>query len=261
MAVHQVRQTITLIINMVKRDVQTKYLGSYLGILWAFIQPLSIILLYWFVFQLGFRSVPVGNVPFIVWLTTGLIPWFFFSEGLSSATHSITESSYLVKKVLFRVSLLPVIKICSALLIHLFFVFVLLCLLWIYGLNLSIYSLQAIYYIFAAFVFTTALSWLTSSIIVFFKDLGQIIGVVLQMGFWLTPIVWFLNVMPDGVQKILKLNPLFYIVEGYRDSFLYQEWFWNHTNLTLYFWGVTLCVLLLGVIVFKKLKPHFADVL
>ena len=111
-----------LLIDLAKNDFKSRYLGNYLGILWAFVQPTVMIIIFWFVFQVGFKSMPVDNFPFILWLMAGMVPWFFFAESLQSATNSILSNSFLVKKVVFRVSLLPIIQIISALAIHIFFI-------------------------------------------------------------------------------------------------------------------------------------------
>ena len=103
------------------RFFKTKYAGSYLGIIWAFVQPVVTILLYWFVFQVGFRSRPLGDYPFVLWLTAGLVPWFFFSDAWNGATNSMLEYSFLVKKVVFDIGILPVIKIFSAFFVNIFF--------------------------------------------------------------------------------------------------------------------------------------------
>jgi lipopolysaccharide transport system permease protein/teichoic acid transport system permease protein len=114
---------------------------------------------------------------------------------------------------------------------------------------------------FATTVLLLGLAWLTSSIMVFFKDMGQIIAMFVQFGFWGTPIFWSLNIVPERYHAIIKANPVHYIVKGYRDSMINHEWFWYDQTLTLYFWIVTLFIFILGGLTFKKLKPHFADVL
>ena len=111
-----------LIVYLAKNDFKTKYAGSYLGIVWAFVQPIVTICLYWFVFELGFRSTAVDDAPFVLWLMAGLVPWFFFSEALINATNCFIEYSYLVKKVVFNISVLPLVKIISSLFVHVFFV-------------------------------------------------------------------------------------------------------------------------------------------
>lgn len=110
-----------MIFKLAKNDFKTKYAGSYLGIIWAFVQPIMTILLYWFVFQVGFRSQPYGDYPFVLWLTAGLVPWFFFSDAWNGATNSMLEYSFLVKKVVFDIGILPVIKIFSAFFVNIFF--------------------------------------------------------------------------------------------------------------------------------------------
>jgi len=250
-----------LILELAKRDLKVRYLGSYLGILWAFILPTINILIFWFVFQVGFKSNPVDNFPFILWLLPGIIPWNFFSDSLMGATNSVLDNSYLVKKVVFRVSILPLIRVLSALFVHLFFIVFLFIMFFVYGYKPSIYNLQVFYYLFATGSLVLGLSWITSSLVIFFKDLGQLVAMVLQIGFWLTPIFWTSEILPVKYHFLVKLNPFYYIVEGYRETFIYHEWFWQHYKLTLNFWGITVSSLLIGVFLFKKLRPHFADVL
>ena len=250
-----------VILELTKKDFRARYLGSQLGILWAFIQPAMMIAIFWFVFQVGFKSTPVANFPFILWLMAGMIPWFFLSESIASATGSIQENSFLVKKVVFRVSVLPIVKILSALVIHLFFLAVLFLMLLLYGYPPTLYMLQAIYYLTGMLVLVLGISWLTSSLIVFLRDIGHVIGVVLQFGFWLTPIFWSIGYVPEPYRFWIKLNPAYYIVEGYRNTFIYGRWFWEDAALTLYFWVVALFFLGFGALLFRRLRPHFADVL
>ena len=254
-------QNRTLLWSLTKNDFKQRYLGNLLGVVWAFIQPTVTILIFWFVFQVGFKSQPVDNVPFILWLIAGMIPWFFFAEGLLSGTNSIVANNFLVKKVVFRVSLLPIVPLLSALVIHVFFIIFMFGMFMYYGYTPSLYWLQILYYLFATTVLLLGLSWLTSSIVVFFKDIGQIVAMIIQFGFWLTPIFWSMKMVPDKYQWIIELNPMVYIVNGYRESMIYQQWFWNDLNMTIYFWVVTGVIFVLGGLTFKKPRPHFADVL
>ncbi len=256
--VYQSRQ---LILNLAYNDFKAKFVGSYLGIVWAFVQPMVMIAVLWFVFQVGFRSMPIADVPFILWLSCGLIPWFFFSEGLGSATGSLIEYSYLVKKVVFRTSVLPLVKILSAYFVHIFFIILLFVLFLIHGYRPNIYYLQIFYYSFAQVILLIGLSWLTASLAVFIKDTAQIISVILQIGFWVTPILWPINMIPEQYQAFFKLNPMYYIVEGYRDTLIHGIGFWHRYNQGLYFWLVTAFLLIAGALLFKKLRPHFSDVL
>jgi lipopolysaccharide transport system permease protein len=250
-----------LILSLTHRDFRSRYLGSYLNFVWAFIQPALTLLILWFVFETGFKSAPVSGFPFILWLMTGLIPWFFFSECWAGATNSIVEYDYLVKKVVFRVSVLPVIKILSSLVVHLFFVAIIFFVFIIYGYRPDFYDLQVFYYLFATLVLVLGLSWMTSSLVVFIRDIGHIVAVLLQFGFWLTPIIWNLEMVPQNLHPLMKLNPAFYITEGYRDAFIHKVWFWEHPYWSIYFWIFTWVTFVVGGVVFAKLRPHFADVI
>ena len=250
-----------LVMNLAKNDFKTKYAGSYLGIIWAFVQPVVTIAVYSFVFQVGFRSGAVVNCPFVLWLMAGMVPWFFFSDALNGGTNSMLEYTYLVKKVVFKISILPIVKILSALFVHLFFVFITIILFALFGYYPDLYTLQVIYYSFCLFIFVLGLSYATCSIVIFFRDLGQIISIILQVGVWMTPIMWQETMVAEGSRWILKLNPIYYIVNGYREALIDKRWFWENPNQLVYFWLVTAIVFVFGLVIFKRLKMHFADVL
>ena len=251
----------TLLLSLTKNDLKQKYLGNILGVAWALIQPTATIIIFWFVFQVGFKSKPVDNFPFILWLVAGMFPWFYFAEGLSNGTNSIIANSFLVKKVVFRVSLLPIVSLLSALSIHIFFMFFMFAMFMYYGYMPEIYWIQVIYYVFALSILLLGLSWITSSVVVFFKDMGQLVAIIIQFGFWLTPIFWNITIIPEKYHWIIELNPIVYIIEGYRNSMIYHKWFWEDMSMTLYFWLVTAAIFIIGSLTFKKLRPHFADVL
>lgn len=259
--VRDIAQARQIIWMMAVQDIRTRYLGSYLGVLWAFIQPTVTILIFWFVFEVGFKAAPVNNIPFVLWLVAGMIPWFLVSEGLSGATGAILDNRYLVNKVVFRVSLLPVIRILSALSIHLFFLVFTTAMFACYNYRPDWHLLQLGYYLTAALLLVLGLAWITSALVIFYRDVGQVIAMLLQFGFWLTPIFWPISTIPPHYQKIVKLNPFYYIIEGYRASFLGQGWFWEDTGQMVYYWFITAVIVFAGVLMFRRLRPHFADVL
>ena len=107
-----------LIWDLSKNDFKTRFAGSYLGIIWAFVQPIVTVLVYWFVFEKGMHASGINlrsgiTAPFVLWLIAGLVPWFFFQEVLSGGTNALMEYSYLVKKVVFQIDILPIIKLIS----------------------------------------------------------------------------------------------------------------------------------------------------
>lgn len=250
-----------LIFELSKSDFKMRYAGSNLGVVWAFVQPVVTIIIYVFVFQVGFKSVPVENVPYVLWLVAGIVPWFFLSEALLNATNSLLEYSYLVKKVVFKINILPMVKIMSAIYVHAFFVVIAIAMYIINGIPLTIYAVQLVYYSLCTTVLVLGLSYITSSIVLFFRDLSQIVNILLQFGMWLTPIMWSITMMGPKLGMLMKLNPMYYVTDGYRDALYNGVWFWEKTGQTMYFWILAVLLLLVGSTVFKKLEKHFADVL
>lgn len=254
-----------LIIDLANKDFKMRYAASYLGAIWAFIQPIVTVLIYILVFQFGLRVQPSADgVPYALWLVAGMVPWLFFFEALLSATNSLLEFSYLVKKVVFKISVLPIVKILTALYVHAFFIVVGIVVFALFRYPLTISIIQVVYYTFAATALVLGLSYITASLVVFFRDLGQIVNIILQFLMWLTPILWKLedvDVIPANMHWILKLNPVYYIVSGYRDAFIYGTWFFEKPTWTIYFWCFVLVTGVLGIVTFKRLEKHFADVL
>ena len=255
-----------LIWELSKADFRKRFVGSYFGVVWMFIQPIVTVLIYWLIFgPIGFKSAPpVPNASYVQWLVPGIAPWFFFSEALNCGTGCLQEYNYLVKKVVFKVEILPVIKLISCLFVHAFFVAIMFIVFLVSGKRPQISWIQIIYYSFAASMYALALTYLTSAIQVFFKDMAQIVSICLQFGMWLSPIMYQETMFSTDypwIVTVLKLNPFYYIVAGYRDSILTGNWFWERPTLTVYFWVVTLVIGFAGLKVFKRLRPHFSDVL
>jgi len=254
-----------LILELSKADFRKRFVGSYFGIVWMFVQPMVTVLIYFFIFQQGFGSAsPVPNVPYVLWLVPGIVPWFFFSEALNSITNCLQEYSYLVKKVVFQVEILPVIKLISCMLVHGFFILIMLLMFLCHRRIPLVTWIQILYYTFAAAMLVLAIGCMTSAVNVFFKDMAQIVTICLQFGMWLTPIMYHESLFATKapwVVPVLKLNPFYYVVAGYRESMLTGDWFWERPKLTVYFWVVTVVVGLVGLKIFKCLRPHFSDVL
>ncbi|OHD25151.1 MAG: hypothetical protein A2086_08035 [Spirochaetes bacterium GWD1_27_9] len=251
-----------MIYQLVKNDLKIKYLGSHLGIIWAFIMPFVMVFVMRFVLQKGLKVGNMDGIPFLAWLIPGQAAWTFFNEALVTSTNTYIEYAYLVKKVNFRISILPLVKILSALFIHFLFLLVVLIILFFSKIPFSIYWFQVFYYVFALSLFVLGLSWITASLNVFVKDVLPVIVVILNFGMWLTPVFWNYKTLENKtIKMIVMLNPLTYIMDGYRKCFLYKTPFWNDGIWMVYFWGLTVLFMLVGVFLFKKLKPHFADVL
>ena len=255
-------QSKDLLFTLAYNDFKEKYLGSYLGIIWAIIRPALFITVVWFIFGIGFKAKPTNDdTPLVLWLLCGFIPWFFFAEAVSKSMEAIVSNTSLVKRVAFRVSILPLVKIFSALFIHIVSIVILLMIFILYGYQPSIYWLQIPYFVLCTIALVLGLGWLTSSLRVFIKDVSEVVGVVIQFGFWLTPIFWSIDIIPESYHSIIKLNPMFYIIEGYRNTLIHQTWFWEEPRLTIYYLVITSVIMMIGAVVFKRLRPHFGDVL
>ena len=154
-------------------------------------------------------------------------------------------------------------KVISNLFVHVAFVGFMFILFILMGLYPSVYAVQVIYYSVAMICFVTGLVYLTSAFCVFFKDLAQIISILMQVFMWSTPIMWNINAigLKGPLLYLFKLNPMFYIVQGYRDSMIDNVWFFEKADLTIWFWAVTILLFVIGSTMFRKLKVYFADVL
>jgi len=250
-------------LTLVYRDFQSKYMSTYLGLPWAFIQPAMYVVVIWFAFSYGLRAGSLDDgTPFVPWLMAGLIPWLFLSSTMFSSCNSLSEYSYLITKTKFNVSFIPLVKIFSGMIIHLILMaFIFLLWLFFFDLRPTIYWIQWIYYLFCIISLLAGISWLVASIHVFVKDIMHLVNIAVTILFWSTPIIWSYSMLSGNYRYIALLNPFFYITEGYRYTFLEQRWFFEFPEMNIFFWSVTLGILMLGVFTFQKLKPDFGDVL
>lgn len=246
---------------MARRTLADQFVGSVLGFVWVVLHPLILIAVFWVVFGLGFKAKPLNDVPFVVWLTAGLAAWTVFANIISGSVSVIVENRNLIKKMAFPSQILPVVKLIVALVNHLVLLAVMVVLLLYHAIPFSLYFFQFLYYLLAALLLGLGMSWMLAALNPFFRDMSHLVQVFIQVGFWATPIFWELRILPEKYHFFEKLNPIFYIVQGYRESFFYAVPFWAHPLQTIYFWGVVLFLLAGGGYVFKSLKPHFAEVL
>jgi ABC-type polysaccharide/polyol phosphate export permease len=250
-----------IIWELAKRDHQKSNKGSYLGFFWAYIQPLMFICIIWLLFGIGFRKGGGTDVPFLLYLITGMTSWHFFAENSSSIVNIVDNYSFLLNRVDFSMGMLPIARLISSLTNHSVFLVMSVIIGIFYGFNPGWYLFQLFYYFFAMTFLIIGIGWITSSTSLFIKDIQNLVKIIIQFGFWLTPIFWQLEKIPEQFHWILKLNPMVYIVMGYRDSFYNDIGFWSKPYDTAYFWLLTIVLLVIGSIVFRRLRPHFSDVI
>lgn len=251
-----------LVKAMTIRDFKSRYIGSAFGLAWAIIQPLAMMSILYFVFQYGLKTGQQDGKSFIAWFFSAIIAWNFFQDVLGSTANVYAEYSYVIKKMNFRLALLPLVKILSCLFIHFIFIIIILIVVFVTTGSPGWYFFQIFYYLFAMMFFLFGVTWFLSTLNVLLKDVGQMISIILQFGFWATPIAWPLSALPKNLHYLAKLNPIYYITEGYRKSLVLKVPIWEESFYqTLYFWGLSFGFLFLGFFVFRRLKSHFADVL
>jgi ABC-type polysaccharide/polyol phosphate export permease len=260
---HTIVEQRTVLFTLVLRDFRSRYLSSFVGLPWAFIQPAVYVFIIWFAFTFGLRT---GNttsgVPFAAWLLVSMIPWLFIGQTMIVSCMALPEYSYLIKKTKFNVSFIPIIKILSGMAVHLTMVLIIVfILIFNFKIYPTIYWIQIFYYLFATFVLLSGIAWFVASVNVYIKDMAHIVNIVVSMLFWATPIVWPYSKLSGNYRYIALLNPFFYITEGYRYTFIENRWFFEFPEMNFYFWTVTGIIFIVGILTFKRLKRNFGDVL
>ncbi|KXZ20555.1 Teichoic acid translocation permease TagG [Bacillus nakamurai] len=259
-----------LILRLAAYETKSKYQMNYLGVLWQFLNPLIQMLAYWFVFGLGIRkggpmATGAGEVPFILWMLAGLIPWFFISPTILDGSNSVFKRIKMVAKMNFPISSLPSVAIASNLFSYAIMMVIYIIALLASGIYPSLHWLQYIYYFVCLMAFLFSFSLFNSTISVLIRDYQFLLQAVTRLLFFLLPIFWDIHSKlganhPELV-PVLKLNPLFYIIDGFRNSFLDGQWFFQDVKYTLYFWLFTLFLLTVGSILHMKFRDKFIDFL
>jgi len=246
---------------MARRELATRYAGTLGGFLWVIVQPVATVLVFWFVFSVGFKATGPTGAPFILYFVCGYVPWLFFNEVLAASTNGVMGNAHLVKKISFPTEIIPVMYMVAGLVAHGILLAVALGIALLNGVALSFHIFQVLYYFFALCVLSLGLSWALAALNVFYRDIGQAMTVVLNLWFWMTPIVWSLNIIPEKYRWLVELNPMLYVVDGYRNALLYHQWVLPDPAQSVYFWVVAVGLFGLGGYIFRRLKPEFADVL
>ena len=248
-----------VVMSLARRDFQRKYVRNVFGILWAVIDPIVFVGILYLIFSSSFGNSNADSVPFIVYILCGYIAFDLFSN-LQTLSHVIKDHDFMVKKMNFRTEILPAGRLLSCLMLHGIMMGIAILIFVLNGIHPNVYWIQLLYYASALSLFLLGASMLTSTVSLFFPDLSHFIPIITRVLFFITPVFWRMDSLPAATSQWLKLNPMVYIVNGYRDSLLYGRGFWHHPWQTLYFWGLTATVLWIGTEVHRRLRPHFAEV-
>jgi teichoic acid transport system permease protein len=260
-----------LIKRLSNYEIKSANRNHYLGILWEIINPMIQISIYWFVFGYGiFRSSGRADVqmdgemiPYFPWMLSGFIVWFFINPAIIQGSKSIYSRITMISKMNFPISVMPTVVIFSKLYQHLMLLAVSLVIFQFLGYPISIYYLQLPYFIVSTIVLMVALSLITSTISTIVRDFQMLIQSMIRILIYISPFLWPpYHLKPEMIVTLMKLNPIFYLAEGYRASILGLNWYpIEHWEYTLYFWGITIALLLFGSILHVKFRDRFVDFL
>lgn len=251
-----------MIRSLVVMDLRKRYVGSLLGVFWSVIHPLIQLLIYYFVFSVVFRArlgAEYAETNYAVWLITGLLPWMMFSEVLTRSADAVREQAAVIKKMVFPSEILPIVKVAAAVVTHTIGLCLLLGLLGLVGDGVSWRVVLIVPYLIAVGVLALGISWALAASNVFLRDIGQVVSVFVNIWFFLTPIVYVQTLVPPSLQGLYSLNPMIYAVNGYRAAILGRAAV--DVSGLLYLGVLGLAAFAIGGVVFKRLKPQFADVL
>lgn len=254
------RQNIYRIYSIAKYSVKADIRDSRLGIFWNFASPAIQIFTYWFMFGYVFQRKDVDGIPYLLWLIGGISVWFFISPCITEGCNAIFKRVDIITKMQFPVSILPLTVVLQKLFDHLCLMCITFSFMLAYGYYPSIHWLGLLYYLFCAVIFTTALSFITSVLNMLARDTKKFISATMRMLLYMTPVLWDIGrVEGRSIEYIIKCNPVYYIVQGYRDCFFYHEGFFAYTWSMGWFWGITIGAILIGSYMMYKFKTKFID--
>jgi ABC-type polysaccharide/polyol phosphate export permease len=252
----------SLIIQLVRRDFQQRYVGSAAGWIWGVVHPLVLLLSWTFVFQICLKAkLPPGSVTqsYTMYLFCGILPWLLFQETVLRSAPSMVEQAPLITRTVFPAEVLPVSIFLSSLIHHLIALalVVVASLIVLHSVSPMILLLP-VYMVFIGLL-AVGVGWFVSSLHVYLRDTAQVLAVVMTLWFWFTPIMIFETSIPEPYRGLIQLNPMSWIVRAYRARVLSAQW--PAPNELAILAAYSIAVFIAGGLFFRHLKRGFADVL
>ena len=238
----------------VKKEIRGSYKNSFLGILWSFLNPLLQLAVYSVIFGALLAG---GDKTYHIYICVALIPWTYFTTTISQAAFTIIGNGDIIKKVYFPREILPISVVTSGAVNFLISTIIILAFVLGAGLGLTKYIILYPFVLLIQYVLLLGISFIVSSITVYFRDLEHIIGVVLMAAFYATPIVYRLSDLPANLQVIMQLNPMTHLINAYRDIFYYHQM--PDMRMLLILLGISVVLTIIGYFIFKKLQKGFAE--
>lgn len=251
-----------LIWQLGRNDFRNRFANTSLGAIWGFLQPFIFMLTYAIVFQFILKTGSSGEYPYAVWFFPGMAMWQWLNDCIMSASNSIRTYSYLVKKVVFPVDVIPMISIVASSFVGLFLIVIATVICIVYGYLPNI--LMLIYVVVALYCFVIAFTRFTSAITTVVPDFSNLLGIAMQLFFWFTPVIWNLSMLNGHpiLARIMRCSPFTYLITAFRQVFINESIVFNgYGAYTIIFWLITIIMFVWGNSVFKRTKKDFADVL
>ena len=245
-------------------DIRKTYSGAALGWAWAIIKPTITIFIYWFAFSSGLRGrAGIDGYPFFLWMLAGIIPWFYISEMLHQGTDAMRRYKHLITKMKFPVSTIPTFVSISKFIVHLALMVIVFILFAVMGrLEASVYFVQLPLYMLMMFVLCTGWSLFGSVIAAISKDFSNLVKSFSMAFFWMGGVMFSIDKISVGWMKtIIKLNPVCFTAEGYRNCFIYHRWFFESPRWLAVYLLEMIIMWILAFWAFKKLRKDMPDVL
>ena len=249
-------KNLSFILRFSLNDFKSKFSGSVLGALWAIAEPLITVLIYRFVYSVAFGQTEADGIPYYLWLSAGIAFWFFFSEGLKAVCSVYRDYSYIIKKVSLNKKALPQGRALSALYSHILFILVVIILCYINGTGI-INPLYLLTGMVICYLFILLLGKILAILCAHLKDTSHILNIILNILFWLTPIFWNINGLPQNIKTVVELNPLAILTEIYRNGFFYGGFI--SADKILYLTGILTVMFIVAYISEKKYLPDISD--
>lgn len=246
-----------LLKSNIKKDIRGKYKGSFLGVLWSFLNPLLQVIVYWIIFPYLFRGASIPN--YLCYLVTGIIPWTFFTNVVNMGTTSMKANAGIIKKVYFPREVLLISQVLSGL-VNFFISCIIIVIFCIgTGAGVSIHLIMLPIIALIEGLLSLGVILFLSAFEVYVQDIEYIVGFVLNMAFYGTPILYDINMFSSAgiLYKLVKLNPMTIIIDAYRDIFLNHAW--PEVTGLLVVAGLGIVLVMIGYVVFKKLEKGFAE--
>lgn len=249
--------------KLAKSDIIKTYKGAALGWSWAIIRPAITIFVFWFAFTIGLRSgKPVQGYSFFLWLIAGMVPWFYMRDMISTGAGSLRRYRFLITKIKYPICTIPTFVSMSHIAVHMGLLLIVIAIFIGAGHMPDIYYLQLPFYMLLMFMFFTAWSLFAGVLAAISRDFLNLVKALTTALFWLSGIIYDpAGIKQEWIRDILMFNPITLIAKGYRNSFIYKQWFWEAPQDLLNFAIVYAVMCILAVWAYKRLRRDIPDVL